>query len=112
MRVLDWFASNPQIAAQIGNADANHSNIGETSCMLAVRPDLVNIANAVDEEDYKTFFEYRTDELSKSGILGREATKATSEIGKNIFGLVVDNLASMVEGALREEIPRSRRNDK
>ena len=59
-----------------------------------------------------TIFEYRTDELSKSGILGREATKATSEIGKNIFGLVVDNLASMVEGALREEIPRSRRNDK
>jgi creatinine amidohydrolase len=30
VRVLDWFASNPQIAAQIGNADVNHSNIGET----------------------------------------------------------------------------------
>jgi creatinine amidohydrolase/Fe(II)-dependent formamide hydrolase-like protein len=29
-----------------------HANIGETSCMLAVRPDLVNIADAVDEEDY------------------------------------------------------------
>jgi creatinine amidohydrolase len=108
VRVLDWFASNPQIAAQIGNADANHSNIGETSCMLAVRPDLVNMANAVDEEDYKTFFEYRIDELSKSGILGREATKATPKIGENIFGIVVDNLVSMVEGALREESPRSR----
>ena len=76
--------------------------------MLAVRPDLVNMANAVDEEDYKTFFEYRTDELSKSGILGRKATKATPEIGMNIFGIVIDNLASMVEGALREESPRSR----
>jgi hypothetical protein len=52
---------------------------------LAVRPDLVNMANAVDE-DYKTFFEYRTDELSKSGILGREATP---EIGENIFRIVV-----------------------
>jgi creatinine amidohydrolase/Fe(II)-dependent formamide hydrolase-like protein len=66
------------------------------------------MANAVDEEDYKTFFEYRTDELSKSGILGREATKATPEIGENIFRIVVDNLASMVEDALREESPRSR----
>jgi creatinine amidohydrolase len=110
--VLDWFASTPQIAAQIGNADADHANMGETSCMLAARPDLVNMANAVDEEDYKKFFEYRTDELSKSGIVGREATKATSEIGDNIFGIVVDNLASMVEGALREEIPRSRSNAK
>jgi creatinine amidohydrolase len=97
VRVLDWFASTSQIAAQIGNADANHANIGETSCMLAVRPDLVNMAHAVDEEDYKIFFEYRTDELSKSGIVGREATKATSEIGRNIFGIVVDNLASVVE---------------
>lgn len=112
VRVLDWFASTPQIAAQIGNAGANHANIAETSCMLVVRPDLVNMANAVDEEDYKTFFEYRTDELSKSGIVGSEASKATSEIGENIFGIVVDNLASMVEGALREEIPLSRSNDK
>jgi creatinine amidohydrolase/Fe(II)-dependent formamide hydrolase-like protein len=80
--------------------------------MLAVRPNLVNMANAVDEEDYKTFFEYRTDELSKS-VVGREATKATSEIGENIFRIVVDNLASMVEGALREEIPfPSRSNDR
>ena len=62
--------------------------------------------------NYKTFFEYRTDELSKSGIVGKDATKATSEIGENIFRMVVDNLASMVQGALREEIPRSRSNDK
>jgi len=112
VRVLDWFASSPETPAQIGNAESNHSNKGETSCMLAVRPDLVNMANAVDEEDYKTFFEYRTDELSKSGIVGREAIKATSEIGENIFRMVVDNLASMVDGALREDIPRSRSNDK
>jgi creatinine amidohydrolase len=80
--------------------------------MLVVRPDLVNMTNAVDEKDYKTFFEYTTDELSKSGIVGSKASQATSEIGENIFGIVVDNLASMVKGALREEVPLSRSNDK
>jgi len=74
--------------------------------MLAVRPDLVNMTNAIDEEDYKTFFEYRMDQYSKSGIVGRETTKATSGFGEKIFGMVVDNLASMVEGALKEEIPQ------
>ena len=76
--------------------------------MLAVRPDLVDIADAVDEEDYKTCFEYRMDQYSKSGIVGRETTKATSDFGEKILGMVVDNLASMVEGALKDEIPQSR----
>jgi hypothetical protein len=29
-----------------------------------------------------------------------------------VFGMVVDNLASMLEDALKEKIPRSRSNDK
>jgi creatinine amidohydrolase len=113
VRVLDWWATTPQIMVQSMKdcpalPSSVHANIGETSCMLAVRPDLVDIADAVDEEDYKTFFEYRMDEYSKSGIVGRETTKATSDFGEKIFGMVVDNLASMVEGAWKEEIPHSR----
>jgi creatinine amidohydrolase len=88
-----------------------HANIGETSCMLAVRPDLVKMKEAVDEEDYKTFFEYRMDQYSKSGIVGRETTKATAEFGEKIFGMVVDNLVSMIKDALREETPEAKNRD-
>jgi creatinine amidohydrolase len=84
---------------------------GETSCMLAVRPDLVKMEKAVDEQDYKTFFEYRMDQCSKSGIVGRETTKATAEFGEKIFGMVVDNLVSMIEDALREETPQAKNKD-
>ena len=59
---------------------------------------------AVSEEDYDTFFEYMMDQYSKSGIVGRETTKATAECGEKIFAMVVDNLSNMVEAALTEEI--------
>ena len=56
---------------------------------------------AVSEEDYDTFFEYMMDQYSKSGIVGRETTKAIAEFGEKIFAMVVDNLSNMVEAALR-----------
>ncbi|MFZ0513451.1 MAG: creatininase family protein [Candidatus Nitrosopolaris sp.] len=111
VRVLNWWAAKPDIMAQsIKDCPVLpsyvHANIGETSCMLAVRPDLVNMTDAVDEKDYETFFEYRMDQYSKSGVVGRETTKATQEFGEKIFAMVVDNLESMVEDALREKIPQ------
>ncbi len=84
-----------------------HANIGETSCMLSIRPDLVNISKAVNQEDYNTFFEYRMDQYTKSGKVGRETTNATAEFGEKILSMVVDNLAPMIQAALREEIPKS-----
>ncbi|MDQ3840114.1 MAG: creatininase family protein, partial [Thermoproteota archaeon] len=109
IRVLDWWATTPQIMAQ-STKDCPvlpsyvHANIGETSCMLAVRPDLVNMKEAVDEEDYSTFFEYRMDQYTKSGIVGRETTKATAEFGAKLFGMVVDSLADMLLKALKEDL--------
>jgi creatinine amidohydrolase len=114
VRVLDWWATKPSIMAS-STKDCPvlpsyvHANIGETSCMLASRPDLVKMEEAVDEEDYATFFEYRMDQYSKSGIVGRETTKATAEFGEYIFGLVVDNLSRMIESALTEDTPSFKR---
>jgi creatinine amidohydrolase len=76
VRVLDWWATTPSIMAS-STKDCPvlpsyvHANIGETSCMLAARPNLVNMEEGVDEEDYSTFFKYRMDQYSKSGIVGR-----------------------------------------
>jgi hypothetical protein len=66
---------------------------------------------AVNEDDYETFFEYRMDEYSKSGVVGRGATKATAELGEKLFGVVVDALVPMVKNALEEEKPLKNDNN-
>lgn len=83
VRVLDWWATTPDILA-LSTKDCRtfpsyvHANIGETSYMLAARPDLVNMKEAVNQDDYSTFFEYRMDRYSKSGVVGRETIQATT----------------------------------
>jgi creatinine amidohydrolase/Fe(II)-dependent formamide hydrolase-like protein len=84
-----------------------HANIGETSCVLAARPDLVKMTNAVDEKDYKTFFEYRMDLYTRSEIVGRDITKTAAEFGEQIFSMVIDALVPMIKDALKERIPRN-----
>jgi creatinine amidohydrolase/Fe(II)-dependent formamide hydrolase-like protein len=101
VRVLDWWATTPGILA-LSTKDCStfpsyvHANIGETPCMLAARPDLVNKKEAVNQDHYSTFFEYRMDRYSKSGVVGRETTQATTEFGEKIFATVVDNLSHMI----------------
>ena len=117
VRVLDWWATNPDIMSQSMKdcpvlPSYVHANIGETSCMLSIRPDLVNMSKAVNQEDYNTFFEYRMDQYTKSGIVGRETTNATAEFGEKILSMVVDNLATMIQAALREEIPNKEKEIK
>ena len=47
------------------------------------------------------------DQYSKSGVVGRGATKATAELGEKLFTMVVDALVPMVKNALKEEKPKS-----
>lgn len=60
---------------------------------------------AVDEDDYETFFEYRMDQYSQSGVVGRGATKATADLGEKLFAMVVDALVPMVKNAFMEDKP-------
>ena len=60
------------------------------------------------KEINSTFFEYRMDQYTKSGIVGRETTKATAAFGVKIFDMVVDNLVDLLLKALEEEIPASK----
>jgi creatinine amidohydrolase len=70
--------------------------------VLAARPDLVDMNEAVDENDYETFFEYKMDQYTESGVVGRGATKATAELGENLFRMVVNELVPMIKKALKE----------
>ena len=69
------------------------------------------MTKAVNEKDYKMFFEYRMDQYTKSGIVGRDTTKSTAEFGEQIFSMVVDALVPMIKDALRERIPRNQYNN-
>jgi creatinine amidohydrolase len=116
VRVLNWWETTPNTMAKLVedcpvSPSYIHANIAETACVLAVRPDLVNMKEAIDEEDYDTFFEYRMDQYSKTGVVGRGATKATPKLGEELFQMVVDELVPMVEKALAEKNPRSRNNN-
>jgi len=102
VRILNWWETTPQTMGKLVEdcpvfPSYIHANISETACVLAARPDLVNMHEAVDEDDYKTFFEYRMDEYSKSGVVGRGATRATAKLGERLFAMVVDALVPMVK---------------
>jgi creatinine amidohydrolase len=118
VRVLNWWETTPKTMAKLVEdcpvlPSYIHANIAETSCVMAARPDLVDMSEAVDEDDYEAFFEYRMDQYSKTGVVGRGATKSTPEFGEKIFGMVVDELVPMVRRALAEEPPkRGRRTGK
>jgi len=110
--VLNWWEITPATMSKLVEdcpvfPSYIHANISETACVLAARPDLVDMQKVVDEYDYETFFEYRMDQYSKSGVVGRGATKATAELGEKLFTMVVDALAPMVKNALTEEKPKS-----
>jgi creatinine amidohydrolase len=111
VRVLNWWETTPNTMAKLVEdcpvyPSYIHANIAETACVLAVRPDLVNMDYAIDEEDYDTFFEYRMDQYSKTGVVGRGATRATPELGEELFQMVVDELVPMIEKALAEKNSR------
>lgn len=117
VRILNWWETTPQTMDKLVEdcpvfPSYIHANISETACVLAARPDLVDMQEAVEEDDYKTFFEYRMDEYSKSGVVGRSATKATAKLGEKLFTMVVDALVPMVKNALKEEKPSKYENNK
>src|ERR687898_1318424 len=113
VRVLNWWETTPTTMSKLVEdcpvfPSYIHANLSETSCVLAARPELVNMREAVDEDDYETFFEYRMDQYSKSGVVGRGATKSTPELGEKLFMMVVDALVPMVNNALNEERSKSK----
>jgi creatinine amidohydrolase len=117
VRVLNWWETTPKTMSYLiedcpALPSYIHANIAETSCVLAIRPDLVNMKEAVDEADYQTFFEYKMDQYSRTGVVGRGATKGTAERGEKIFRMVVDSLADMVKNAIEEDIRKNHRKRK
>jgi creatinine amidohydrolase/Fe(II)-dependent formamide hydrolase-like protein len=82
-----------------------HANWAETAGVLATRPDLVKMDRAVNENDIFTQFDYTLEQVTHSGVCGRNATGATPEDGEMILSRAADVVTQMVEQMLVETIP-------
>jgi creatinine amidohydrolase len=82
-----------------------HANYGETSQVLALRPDLVQMERAVDEPDFYTFFDHRSDQVSRSGIMGSRVTDSSAEDGERMLDAFAAGLADLLRTGLQEPIP-------
>ncbi|MEJ2061274.1 MAG: creatininase family protein [Gammaproteobacteria bacterium] len=83
-----------------------HANAAETSVMLALRPDLVDMELATDEPDRSAccFFAYTVDQESLHGGVGNPS-EATPEAGTELLDLCINALAAQLEAARLETTP-------
>jgi len=83
-----------------------HANCAETSVMLALRPNLVQIDKAVDEPDRSAacFFAYTVNKESVYGGVGTPS-KADLNLGKQILETCIAELSEQLKRALVEGAP-------
>ncbi len=83
-----------------------HANQAETSLMLLLRPDLVDMDKAANEPDRSAdaFFSYTVDKESVHGGVGKPS-HATRAFGEQILEACIAGLSAQLERALKERTP-------
>ena len=83
-----------------------HANNAETSLMLHLRPDLVDMDKAQDEPNRSEncFFSYTVDKESICGGVGTPSAGSESQ-GRFILESCIENLSRMLVSALTEKAP-------
>ncbi|MFZ4895241.1 creatininase family protein [Plantibacter sp. Mn2098] len=106
---IDWWKADDRVA-ELVSADGQdiHANRGETSVVLHLAPELVDIdaMRSADDIDRTTSlaFRYTAESLSRNGVTG-SPSEATPELGREIFELIVDAIDRQVGSALVETAP-------
>jgi creatinine amidohydrolase len=85
-----------------------HANFFETSLMLHIDPDAVHMERVVSLTDVDSFWDYRTDQVSRSGVWGREIDQATAAHGAAETARCVETTARAVAAAIAEPWPTPR----
>jgi creatinine amidohydrolase len=109
---VNWWTLDPTVAEEsVVDGDDLHANRSETSVMLSVAPDRVDLDRmaAADDPDRTgdLVFRYTVPSLSTNGVTGRPS-EATAELGDKLVGLTVDALVDLVERGRTEEPPLGR----
>lgn len=102
-----WEVSTEVRALYEYDGDSNwHGNDAETSLMLHLRPELVDMAKAVDEPNRAAccFFSYRVDQETETGVVGLPS-RGTAEFGQRVLTTCVTALASQLRQAMTERTP-------
>ncbi|GAA2604465.1 hypothetical protein GCM10010399_39250 [Dactylosporangium fulvum] len=109
---VNWWNADPDIARIVcEDGEDIHANRAETSVMLHVSPDLVDVdaMRTADDIDRTAglAFRYTAESLSTNGVTGRPSA-ATKELGAELFERIVAVAEARVESGLRERAPLSR----
>lgn len=84
-----------------------HANYFETSCMLHVNPNLIKMDRATSKQDWASFWDYRTDQVSASGVWGRDIPEANRDNGEHEITRCIETMARSVGSAIAEPFPRA-----
>lgn len=103
-----WWDLSPalwkEVTSDVPTArSAFHANWAETALMLHLRPDLVRMDRAVDQDERPWEFAYDMSRKSPSGSIGRGVTRATVEDGRQLFDHAVEALVGALKQMLSEQ---------
>jgi creatinine amidohydrolase len=104
---IDYFELTPEILARFtADGDDIHANAAETSLMLHLRPELVDISEVRDDPDRTAgrVFRYTVAQSSRDGLTGSPSL-ASADAGAELFALLVDALSDRVERGRAESPP-------
>jgi len=107
---IDWWDIAAEEIPKICEKEVVHADEGETSMMLACRPELVDMTKAVKDDTSDKLVKALTDgkpknmpqvyvpfsKWSKTGLIG-DATKASKIKGEKILNVVVDNIVDFLQ---------------
>ena len=82
-----------------------HANFFETSVMLHLAPELVRMDRVTSHTDVDSFWDYRMDQVSETGVWGRDVKEANAEHGRAEFDRCVLTTAQAVAAAVGEPWP-------
>jgi creatinine amidohydrolase len=107
--VVSWWTMSDALAREAAADGADwHANRAETSLMLALCPELVDLTaarNAADpDRTGNLVFRYTASQLSVNGVTGRPG-EATREQGERLVSTIVGLLADMVTRGQAEDPP-------
>lgn len=107
--VLSWWEVDAQVTEEVcSDALDWHANRAETSLMLALRPELVDIAAAkgADDPDRTAgmIFRYRCSQVSTNGVTGKPS-EADAEMGQRLWNNITAAGAEIVARANKEKPP-------
>jgi len=82
-----------------------HANFFETSVMLYLYPGLVRMERATSHRDVDSFWDYRMDQVSETGVWGCDVADSNPAHGRAEFERCVVTTARAVAAAVREPWP-------